>query len=198
MGNALTQVAMNLNGNRRRRKNWQKVVSILACIVVFCTTYALILPAITMEKEAICGMEEHEHSESCFEKQITHSFSCMLELTDEVFVHKHNEVCYDAEGVLRCTLAEVMEHRHEANCYDHAGNVLCTLLEVSVHNHEDGCYEVSNSLICSLPEVETHAHEEICYDTEGNLRCGEKEIIGDTILLEQFDWYVEGVEFYEE
>lgn len=37
----------------------------------------------------------------------------------------------------------------------------------------------------------------VIYDTEGNLRCDEHEIISDEILLEQFDWYVEGVEFYE-
>lgn len=36
------------------------------------------------------------------------------------------------------------------------------------------------------------------YDTEGILRCGEKEMISDEILLEQFDWFVEGVRFYEE
>lgn len=36
------------------------------------------------------------------------------------------------------------------------------------------------------------------YDTEGNLRCGEKELMSDEVLLRQFDWYVEGVEFYEE
>lgn len=36
------------------------------------------------------------------------------------------------------------------------------------------------------------------YDTEGTLRCGEKEMIADEMLLEQFDWFVEGVKFYEE
>jgi len=36
------------------------------------------------------------------------------------------------------------------------------------------------------------------HDTEGNLRCGENEAISDEILLEQLDWYVESVEFYEE
>lgn len=35
--------------HKRRRQAWKKVVSVLACIVVFCTTYALILPAITLE-----------------------------------------------------------------------------------------------------------------------------------------------------
>lgn len=35
------------------------------------------------------------------------------------------------------------------------------------------------------------------YDTQGNLRCSENEAVSDKILLEQLDWYVEGVEFYE-
>ena len=37
----------------------------------------------------------------------------------------------------------------------------------------------------------------VIYDNEGNLRCSENEIISDEMLLENFDWYVEGVEFYE-
>lgn len=37
----------------------------------------------------------------------------------------------------------------------------------------------------------------VIYDTEGNLRCDEKEFISDEVLLEQMDWYVEGVRFYE-
>lgn len=38
----------------------------------------------------------------------------------------------------------------------------------------------------------------LLYDMEGNKRCDENETIGDEVLLEQFDWYVKGVEFYEE
>lgn len=37
----------------------------------------------------------------------------------------------------------------------------------------------------------------VIYDNEGNLRCKENQAIHDEILLEQFDWYVEGVEFYD-
>ena len=46
---------------RRRKKWWHKVVISLAAIVVFCTTYALILPAVTMEKQ--CDIPEHTHTE---------------------------------------------------------------------------------------------------------------------------------------
>ena len=37
----------------------------------------------------------------------------------------------------------------------------------------------------------------IIYDNEGRLRCDEGEIIRDKMLLEQFDWFVEGVDIYE-
>ena len=37
----------------------------------------------------------------------------------------------------------------------------------------------------------------VIYDTEGQLRCKENQVIRDEVLLEQFDWYVEGTEFYD-
>ena len=38
-----------------RKKRWHKAVTVLSCLVVFCTTYALILPAITMTGKPFCG-----------------------------------------------------------------------------------------------------------------------------------------------
>ena len=35
----------------RRMKRWQRVVSVMAAVVVFATTYALVLPAITLDKD---------------------------------------------------------------------------------------------------------------------------------------------------
>lgn len=43
---------------KKKRKRRHKVVFFLACFVVLCTSYALILPAITMEKSTFCGQEE--------------------------------------------------------------------------------------------------------------------------------------------
>ncbi len=71
-----------LTRNRRRRA-WRKVVGVLACIVVFCTTYALILPAITMEKKG-CGKTEHTHGKTCYQsgaiicgqEEHTHTAEC--------------------------------------------------------------------------------------------------------------------------
>ena len=38
----------------------------------------------------------------------------------------------------------------------------------------------------------------VIYDTQHILRCDKGETISDEQLLKYFDWYVEGVEFYEE
>lgn len=51
---------------RKKWKRWQKVVSVMGALVVFCTAYALILPAVTMGKETYCGQEEHQHNEDCY------------------------------------------------------------------------------------------------------------------------------------
>ena len=45
--------------NKRRIRQWRRVVTALAAVIVFCTTYALILPAISVEKnntEKVSGL----------------------------------------------------------------------------------------------------------------------------------------------
>ena len=54
----------------KRRKIWRKIVASLACLVVFVTTYMLILPAVTMEQAAYCGLQEHQHSDACYELRL--------------------------------------------------------------------------------------------------------------------------------
>ena len=90
---------------QKRRKLRYKVVGILACLVVFCTSYALILPAITMERTACCGKEEHQHDESCYaESEI---LICESEAVSEE--HIHTEACYTYEKTLIC---QMEEHTH--------------------------------------------------------------------------------------
>ncbi len=75
----------------RLEKRWHKAACILAAVVVFCTTYMLILPAITMESRTSCGMSEHIHKFSCYldddvlictVPEHTHSDSCYIKATD--------------------------------------------------------------------------------------------------------------------
>lgn len=58
----------------------------LSCVVVFCTVYALILPAITLERKTVCGQEEHSHTEECY--------SSDGQLACGKTEHTHTESCY--------------------------------------------------------------------------------------------------------
>lgn len=49
----------------QKKKRRYRILVCLASVVVFCTTYALILPAITMENES-CNIPEHLHTEECY------------------------------------------------------------------------------------------------------------------------------------
>ena len=66
MKGSLAPYKERLLRERKKWKRWQKAVSIMGTLVVFCTAYALILPAVTMGKETYCGQEEHQHSEDCY------------------------------------------------------------------------------------------------------------------------------------
>ena len=67
MRQKLQNQAENYTKEHRTKNRWLKVVTVLASVAVFCTTYALILPAITWERSLICEKPEHEHSDSCYE-----------------------------------------------------------------------------------------------------------------------------------
>lgn len=71
---------------RRRKKTWLRVVSLFAAIVVFCTTYVLILPAITLSNEPVCGMEEHIHGDACYDG----NGALLCQLPE----HTHEEACF--------------------------------------------------------------------------------------------------------
>ncbi len=47
-------------------KRWKKVARVVGLIVVFCTTYMLILPALTLESRTSCGFVEHSHTALCY------------------------------------------------------------------------------------------------------------------------------------
>lgn len=150
-----------------RRKRWKTVVTVLSCIVVFCTTYALILPAITMSQTAYCGREEHTHGESCYEKVLV----CTGE-TDAA--HVHGDECYMEQRTLTCGKTEGEgAHMHAPACYDEAGELVCGTEESAGHVHTEDCYTVTRSLICEQPETAAHEHTESCY--EARLTCDIEE-----------------------
>ena len=145
MKHGALQSAEKYTKTHQRKKRWYRVVTGLACVVVFCTVYALILPAITMEKGA-CEIPEHTHSEACY-TQVTSATR-----TEPV-----------------CTIESLNLHQHDDTCYDSEGNLTCGYADFVVHQHDSACYDENGNLWCPLPEIETHEHTRSCYDDDGNL-----------------------------
>jgi len=171
---------------RRNRRIWRNCVSVMACVVVFCVTYALIIPAITMEKEAFCGIEAHVHGEDCFNST---ALAVVCDPAGEEglpVLHAHDELCYDGD-VLICKLPELAGHVHTDGCYEtvtteaHShdetcsglvrGTLLCQTPEDAGHTHDSTCYAAGETLICTETLREGHAHGDACYATERVLLC---------------------------
>ena len=163
----------------KRKRLRHRVVTVLAGVVVFCTTYALILPAITLEKQ--CDIPEHTHTDACYaqvtsvEKRVPVCSAKTLE------IHRHTADCYDETGNLWCPLPEIEAHRHTADCYalpeehTHAEGCYTSVrgdLVCGEHVHTDACYTETAVLACGLEESEEHQHDENCYETSRELSCG--------------------------
>lgn len=175
---------------KRRRRIWQKAVTCMACVVVFCTVYALILPAITLEPEPVCGLEAHIHDETCY-ADVPAVYEQQLSCLTASLIHQHTADCYDETGELICGQADYVIHYHDSTCYDAAGNLVCPLPVVAEHvhteecysspaghTHTEDCYALQETLICGLEESEGHIHEERCYDETGALVCELEEGAG--------------------
>ncbi|XCP84636.1 SpaA isopeptide-forming pilin-related protein [Roseburia hominis] len=155
-----------------RRQVWKRMVGVLACVVVFCTTYALILPAVTKENTAYCGFEEHKHGEECYEEKLT----CGQEETKDT-VHEHSSACYGRQQKLTCGQEENSTvHTHVENCIVREQQLVCQDMDPE-HHHAEECYETVESYICGFKEGETegHIHTDKCYSAEEVLQCGKKE-----------------------
>lgn len=176
----------------KHRKTWKKVLWVLSSIVVFVTTYALILPAITMEPDYICGMEAHAHSEDCYSAPEVTAVSTLICTPDGLGLHVHTNDCYDENGQLSCGMADFVLHSHEAHCYDADGELMCTLPEIKAHVHDETCWQQPHvhtelcyiqqrdQLLCTMEEGSVHTHVDTCFGSQENLICTLPEITPHT------------------
>ena len=157
----------------QRKKRWQRVVTCMAAVVVFCTTYALILPAITMTDAnpvLACSLNIHEHTAGCYDSR--HNLICG---EADFAVHTHNSDCYDAEGNLACELPEIEAHVHTEDCYREEMVLTCTLEEGQGHQHTDDCYTREQGALLCASEDPDHEHTDDCYEWNDVLTCDQEE-----------------------
>ena len=163
----------------KNKSIWHRITTSLAAVVVFVTTYMLILPAITMERPTICGLEEHTHTKACYASSLKDA------------LHEHDDSCYDANGNLVCQRPVVRLHEHTDECYKDA-NLICGQIAYQGHTHTDACYTWEKVLVCGegaagsinadgeilidedaseTPQTSAHVHTDDCYKMEKVLTC---------------------------
>ena len=122
--------------NRRSYSVFYRTIAALLAIILILSDVPLSVYANEGEASAdvtYCGLEEHVHTEECYESQ-------------QVLVCGETS----EEGpVLQCGLEESEEHTHDASCYADGG-----------HEHTEDCYQTVRTLICGKEE---HQHSAECY-----------------------------------
>ena len=175
----------NINGKKKkplqtlmkkvyRKKAWNRVVTSVAAAVVFVTTYMLILPAITMTRNPICGLEEHTHTQECYTEVYVPVLDCPYADDSGGFV----ETAFPEAGLTEITIDPdaqkqrqdvIILHRHDENCFDADGILICTLPEREAHVHTPECYAQSIAQTAAEPAAEplfVDGTEEIFTDIE--------------------------------
>ncbi|WP_286064574.1 hypothetical protein [Faecalibaculum rodentium] len=131
---------------KRHRHIRRRLVGALAAFVVFCTTYALILPAVTLSGETHCGKEEHTHTEDCYRSE---DWLCGLEEQTATEGHVQDETCWQTQETLICGQEESELHVHDATCYQTEQVLICGQEETAGtegHTHTDDCHKSSEPL----------------------------------------------------
>lgn len=146
----------------------------MGCVVVFCTVYALILPALTMEGTAYCGQEEHVHTDACYTAGET-SYKKEQICSVTGVAHTHTDICYDSQGALVCTLEEVETHTHTGTCYEEVPVETASEETTGQDNENENVSDETEAsaaetvterkLICDQPELSEHVHSEACFET---------------------------------
>lgn len=193
MESSIFKKAGEFLAQKSKRRNWQVAVAALGIVVIVSTAYVLSKPAQTLVKETYCGMEEHEHTEECYEQTLV----CELEEanaaadgsaegeTPEVVptpvpVQASNEEKqpeYIDVRILAC--GQEVSHVHTLNCFAGAQDLICGQEESEEHSHTEECHAVTviKALTCELEETEEHTHGDECYTVVGARRftCTEAE-----------------------
>ncbi|MCI8744631.1 MAG: LPXTG cell wall anchor domain-containing protein [Lachnospiraceae bacterium] len=186
-----------LNELTRQKKRHRKAaiaVVLLAVLVIGGVAGILERYGVAMTGQAVCGIEEHKHSDACYEEALicgreaaeahTHGEACYVTETSlscgqEEGGHIHDDTCYQTESspVLVCSQEEGEEHSHGEECYDTetASDLMCGQEEGGGHTHGDACYTETKKLVCGTEEAaaEAHTHGDTCY--EEKLTCEKEE-----------------------
>lgn len=167
--NIAEKIKRQLSTNRwRRAGHW--LLCGVGGLVAGCMIWALILPAITMSNDPICGLTAHTHSDACLETVnylTSRIIDCELDDSSvDVVLHQHDGMCYEGD-ILICDMQEIVPHTHSVACYMEGASDIPEGSGYSSHTHSQACYEERRGqLICGQQERAEHHHNGDCYSDE--------------------------------
>ena len=161
-------------------------VALTGVLAVTAAGWRMALPGFTLERELVCGLEEHVHTEACFpplEPEADGETDGIGGGGNPGMDSQPGEGGLTGGGttekVLACPFEGKEAHAHTADCYETGKKLTCGQEEgAGGHTHGDGCYTTAKELTCGQEELEGHAHDASCYQTETNLACGQEETAG--------------------
>ena len=164
-----------------------KYAAVLAGVLAVTTAgYRMALPGFTLERELVCGLEEHVHTEACFPPLEPETGG----ETDGIGGGGNPGMDSQpgeggptgggtTEKVLACPFEGKEAHAHTADCYETGKKLTCGQEEgAGAHTHGDGCYTTEKELTCGQEESAGHTHDAACYQAGAELTCGQGESAG--------------------
>lgn len=147
-----------LKKKQKRRRKAAIAALLVGIMLVSGVAWNLAQYGVAMTGEPKCGMQEHQHSEGCYQDVLI----CGQE---EYAGHTHTKECYETQSQLVCGQEEGSDHTHSESCYKTEDVLICGQEESAGHTHTDACYE--RQLVCGQEE---HIHSDICFiDTDADV-----------------------------
>ncbi len=159
-------------------------VALAGVLAVTAAGYRMALPGFTLERELVCGLEEHVHTEACFPPPDTGTDGKPDDIGASGSPGADSQPGEDGaaggadqtEKVLACPFEGKEAHTHDAACYQTERKLACGQEEeAGGHTHGDSCYTTMQELTCGQEEAAGHTHDVACYQTGTNLTCGHGE-----------------------
>lgn len=172
--------------NKRHKRNRRAAVALLllAVLVIGGVLSTLSQYGVALEepeKKPLCGLEEHTHTDACYEEVLICGHGEGAEEDAEAEPVAQEPTAQEpVERVLTCGQEESEGHTHSGDCYTVEETLICGQEESEGHTHGEGCYGEDGQLICGQEESEGHTHTGDCYEVKETLTCGQEESEGHT------------------
>ena len=97
-----------------QRRRFISILTVLSLLISSGVVWQLRSVGITLANDVCCGIEEHEHAESCFESELVCGIDETTETSDsDETAHVHTDECYEER-----LICDIPEHIHTVECCD--------------------------------------------------------------------------------